>query len=122
MNATQNLEEQISRLVRPYANFLGGASDHVRLGVIAGLAAHGEDPLSNAREALDRAILKEVEIDNEIDLTELEITVSKLAAKGLSYQEISENIGKPLKSVDNAIQRARNKVSKNPANLAEIVA
>lgn len=42
-------------------------------------------------------------------LSVFEAKVLKLFLKGLSYEEMAQTLGKPLKSVDNAIQRIRRK-------------
>ena len=44
-------------------------------------------------------------------LSPLERKILELFLHGLSYQEISEQVGRPTKSVDNAIQRIRRKVA-----------
>ena len=44
-------------------------------------------------------------------LSPLERKILTLFLHGLSYQEISEQVGRPAKSVDNAIQRIRRKVA-----------
>ena len=44
-------------------------------------------------------------------LSPLERRILKLFLHGLSYREISEQVGRPAKSVDNAIQRIRRKVA-----------
>ena len=44
-------------------------------------------------------------------LSPLERKILKLFLYGLSYREISEYVGRPIKSVDNAIQRIRRKVA-----------
>lgn len=44
-------------------------------------------------------------------LSSLERKVLKLFLLGLSYQEISEQVGRSIKSVDNAVQRIRRKVA-----------
>ena len=44
-------------------------------------------------------------------LSPLERDVLKLFLLGLSYQEISEQVGRSIKSVDNAVQRIRRKVA-----------
>lgn len=44
-------------------------------------------------------------------LSPLERKILDLFLHGLSYQEISEQVGRPAKSVDNAIQRIRRKVA-----------
>lgn len=46
-------------------------------------------------------------------LSSLERNVLTLFLLGLSYQEISEQVGRPIKSVDNAVQRIRRKVAGN---------
>lgn len=44
-------------------------------------------------------------------LSSLERKILLLFLHGLSYREISEQVGRPIKSVDNAIQRIRRKVA-----------
>ena len=44
-------------------------------------------------------------------LSPLEREIITLFLYGLSYREISEQVGRPIKSVDNAIQRIRRKVA-----------
>ena len=44
-------------------------------------------------------------------LSTLERKILELFLRGLSYREISEQVGRPAKSVDNAIQRIRRKVA-----------
>lgn len=46
-------------------------------------------------------------------LSPLECKVLHLFLLGLSYQEISEQVGRSIKSVDNAVQRIRRKVAGN---------
>lgn len=46
-------------------------------------------------------------------LSPLECKVLKFFLLGLSYQEIGEQVGRPIKSVDNAVQRIRRKVVDN---------
>lgn len=46
-------------------------------------------------------------------LSPLEHRVLELFLLGLSYQEISEQVGRSIKSVDNAVQRIRRKVAGN---------
>ena len=46
-------------------------------------------------------------------LSPLERKVLALFLQGLSYQEISGQVGRPVKSVDNAVQRIRRKVAGN---------
>ena len=49
----------------------------------------------------------------EQQLSNLEHRVLDLFLLGLSYQEISEQVGRSIKSVDNAVQRIRRKVAGN---------
>ena len=52
-------------------------------------------------------------------LSPLERKILKLFLHGLSYREISEQVGRPIKSVDNAIQRIRRKVAGNLGVISE---
>ena len=47
------------------------------------------------------------------NLSKFEKQVLELYDEGLSYSRIGEILGKPAKAIDNAIQRIRNKISKN---------
>ena len=44
------------------------------------------------------------------ELSPLELSVIRLFLQDMSYKDISENLGVPVKSVDNAIQRIRGKL------------
>ncbi len=52
-------------------------------------------------------------------LSKFEIKVLKLYLEGLSYHDIAAKLGKEAKSVDNAVQRIRRKLARNP-NLGDI--
>ncbi len=52
-------------------------------------------------------------------LSKLEVKVLDLYLEGLSYREIADRLGKSAKSIDNAVQRIRHKLGRNP-NLGEI--
>ena len=52
-------------------------------------------------------------------LSKFEIKVLDLYLDGLSYREIADKLGKSAKSIDNAVQRIRQKLGRNP-NLGEI--
>ena len=45
------------------------------------------------------------------ELSAFEFKILKLWLGGASYAEISEQIGKPAKSVDNAVQRIKKKLN-----------
>ena len=55
---------------------------------------------------------KEYVIDKLAELTELEKQVLVRFLDGLSYTDIADELGKSVKSVDNAIQRVKKKVKK----------
>ena len=46
------------------------------------------------------------------NLSKMENQVLPLYLEGLSYQDIATKLGKPVKSIDNAVQRIRDKVKK----------
>ena len=54
--------------------------------------------------------LKDIEKDIDEKLSDLEKRVLILHLQGMSYQEISEIINKPTKSIDNALQRIKKKL------------
>ena len=47
------------------------------------------------------------------------LTSTQTYLDGLSYREIADKLGKSAKSIDNAVQRIRQKLARNP-NLGEI--
>ncbi len=57
---------------------------------------------------------RRIEIQNQIkrQLSQLEYKIFSLYMKGKSYNEICESSNKNFKTVDNALQRAKNKVAK----------
>ncbi len=57
----------------------------------------------NAKELLEKI---------NAELSPFEITVLKLYMEGHSYQLIAEKLNKTAKSIDNALQRIKNKISK----------
>lgn len=63
-------------------------------------------------EEIMMARLRETDILKTIDmkLSKLEIMVLKEYLTGASYEEIGLRLGKPVKSIDNAIQRIRTKL------------
>ena len=56
--------------------------------------------------------LKDIEKEIDEKLSDLEKRVLILHLQGMSYQEISEIINKPTKSIDNALQRIKKKLEK----------
>ncbi len=68
----------------------------------------GADPES---ELIVREGLRELMDALRTVLTNTEKAVLEFFLDGLSYQEIAERIGKPRKSVDNAVQRIRRKAT-----------
>lgn len=54
--------------------------------------------------------LKDIEKEIDEKLSDLEKRVLILHLQGMSYQEISEIINKPTKSIDNALQRIKKKL------------
>ncbi len=63
-------------------------------------------------ESIEKEGVKELKKLIESNLTENELSVLKLYLLGLSYEEISKKTGKNIKSIDNALQRARKKIEK----------
>lgn len=51
------------------------------------------------------------------NLSEFEAQAFESYLHGRSYQEIADDLGRPLKSVDNALQRIKKKVERNLANV-----
>ena len=70
-----------------------------------GIGASPEDLYISREEEAERLSLLAQK------LSPLERRIMMLFLYGLSYREISEQVGRPIKSVDNAIQRIRRKVA-----------
>ena len=70
-----------------------------------GIEASPEDLYISREEEAERL----TRLDQK--LSPLERRILELFLHGLSYREISEQVGRPTKSVDNAIQRIRRKVA-----------
>ncbi len=73
--------------------------------------------LSSNKYEPERLLLKEEEEEEFItflsnNLTKYEHQIVLLYIQGYSYKEISEKIGKPIKSVDNALFRIKSKIGK----------
>ena len=64
-------------------------------------------------QALARENKMELQQSFKRCLSPMERNVLRLYLDGLSYQEIAEQTGKPIKAVDNAIQRIRRKLAQN---------
>ncbi len=60
---------------------------------------------------IDKERSDEILSDFAVHLSGLEAEIMGLYLKGLSYREIAKKINKPLKSVDNAVQRVRRKLA-----------
>ncbi|MBD5133963.1 MAG: sigma-70 family RNA polymerase sigma factor [Clostridiales bacterium] len=67
--------------------------------------------LSLEEQYISREEETELLVNLEQRLSQLERRVLTLFLLGLSYQEISEQVGRSIKSVDNAVQRIRRKVA-----------
>lgn len=67
---------------------------------------------SNPEEAIiDKEQVARIESEIDAKLSKLEKQVLSLYMKGLSYNDIANGLGKPIKSIDNAVQRIRSKLS-----------
>lgn len=70
------------------------------------------DSSSNPEQlVLDREFLNSVLKSLKTDLSQMEQKIFKLYLNGFTYAQISQKLSVPLKSVDNAIQRARKKLA-----------
>jgi len=79
------------------------------------LSAYPELPLSNPEEmVLARERKEELYSAFSESLSALEIDVLELYLDGYSYHEIAQRLHKNDKAVDNAVQRIRRKLSRNP--------
>lgn len=70
------------------------------------------DSSSNPEQlVLDREFLSSVLKSLKTDLSQMEQKIFSLYLNGFTYAQISQTLSVPLKSVDNAIQRARKKLA-----------
>lgn len=70
------------------------------------------DSSSNPEQlVLDREFLNSVLKSLKTDLSQMEQKIFKLYLNGFTYVQISQTLSVPLKSVDNAIQRAKKKLA-----------
>lgn len=67
--------------------------------------------LSPEEELIDRESVQDIEEKIEKNLSRFEQEVLNLYLTGLNYQQIAKLLNKPVKSTDNALQRAKNKLS-----------
>jgi RNA polymerase sporulation-specific sigma factor len=68
---------------------------------------HSTDP---AEQAVSRERMEDMRQSMAEMLSVLEVDVLRLYVEGKSYQEISERLGRHVKSIDNALQRIKRKV------------
>jgi len=82
-------------------------SDRTLMDVISGAKATDPEELIINREEVDDIEVKMAEL-----LSDLERKVLVLYLDGRSYQEISEELNRHVKSIDNALQRVKRKLEK----------
>ena len=82
-------------------------SDRTLLDVITGTKAMNPEDLIISQEEFDDIELKMAEL-----LSDLERKVLALYLDGQSYQEISEELNRHVKSIDNALQRVKRKLER----------
>ena len=82
-------------------------SDRTLMDMIAGSVVDDPEELIIKREDIDYMEGKMAEI-----LSELEQQVLALYLDGQSYQEISEELNRHVKSIDNALQRVKRKLER----------
>lgn len=89
------------------ASFFDGKTDHFSFGVSSTRQNSPEE------ELIYRESLRERLETLKSQLSGFEARILGLYLSGLSYSEIAQEIGRPLKSVDNAVQRIRRKVAQH---------
>ncbi|MBR2734567.1 MAG: RNA polymerase sporulation sigma factor SigH, partial [Clostridia bacterium] len=82
-------------------------SDRTLMDVLSGTQVTDPEELIVNREEVDDIELKMAEL-----LSDLERKVLALYLDGRSYQEISEELNRHVKSIDNALQRVKRKLEK----------
>ncbi|WP_419884051.1 RNA polymerase sporulation sigma factor SigH [Peribacillus sp. B-H-3] len=82
-------------------------SDRTLMDVISGTKAQDPEELIISQEEFDDIELKMAEL-----LSDLERKVLSLYLDGQSYQEISEELNRHVKSIDNALQRVKRKLER----------
>lgn len=73
--------------------------------------SHPSSGMDLEAELIEREGLRELMTALRKKLTSVETAVLTCYLEGCSYQEISQHIDKPIKSVDNTVQRIRRKAS-----------
>lgn len=76
-----------------------------------GLELSDENTSNPENLLLERERAEDFEKKLRDTLSDRELSVLRLYLQGLSYQDISKNLGVSVKSVDNALQRIRKKVT-----------
>jgi RNA polymerase sporulation-specific sigma factor len=82
-------------------------SDRTLMDVLSGAKAMDPEELIISREEFDQIEVKMSEL-----LSDLERKVLALYLEGQSYQEISEELNRHVKSIDNALQRVKRKLER----------
>ncbi|WP_409293193.1 RNA polymerase sporulation sigma factor SigH [Peribacillus sp. SCS-37] len=82
-------------------------SDRTLMDVLSGAKAQDPEELVISQEEFDDIELKMAEL-----LSDLERRVLALYLEGQSYQEISEELNRHVKSIDNALQRVKRKLER----------
>ncbi|WP_409299076.1 RNA polymerase sporulation sigma factor SigH [Peribacillus sp. SCS-26] len=82
-------------------------SDRTLMDVLTGAKAQDPEELVISQEEFDDIELKMAEL-----LSDLERRVLALYLEGQSYQEISEELNRHVKSIDNALQRVKRKLER----------
>ena len=57
--------------------------------------------------------------DTRKQLSDFEVKILGYYLDGLTQREIAEKVGRPPKSVDNAVQRIRRKVARKPGDISK---
>jgi len=89
-------------------------SDRTLLDIISGARVSDPEELVISHEEFDNIEIKMAEI-----LSSLEWKVLMYYLEGKSYQEIADDLGRHVKSIDNALQRVKHKLERYLANRSE---
>ena len=104
--ATRQKHQALNRALPISGSSDGEAGDGAPLDAL--LAAADGDPLRAVEQAERSAVLRALLLER---LSPFEVDALALHLEGHSYQHIGDELGRPAKAVDNALQRIRHKLT-----------
>jgi RNA polymerase sporulation-specific sigma factor len=107
------------RPLNQYVSVSQTTSEHETAEGLADKLLGADQGLGPAEHAASSERMAEMHTSMAELLTDLEADVLRLHVEGNSYEEISERLGRHVKSIDNSLQRIKRKLRPHVQNLAE---